>query len=77
VKGNRDHEICSGFNALGQALLAVPGVEEKHVHSLFRFLDTSCCGFLPADEVSDAIYGPMDPAQMRLIQETYEVSSPV
>lgn len=56
-------------------MLPVPGVEEKHVHGLFRFLDTSCSGWLPADEVSDAIYGPMDPAQLQLIQRTYEVNS--
>lgn len=66
----------AGFVPLSQALSALPGVQEQHTHALFRFLDTACAGAVPVEELSDAIYGPLRPAQLGLVQAAFEARPP-
>ena len=57
--------------ALSQAVGALPGVEERHLHALFRFLDTTCTGALPPDNLADVIYGP--PKGEQIVAHAWQV----
>ena len=46
------------------------------MHALFRFLDITCAGAVPVEEFSDAVYGPMRPAQLGLVQAAFEARPP-
>lgn len=53
------HVLRAGFMALSQAVAGLPGVQERHLHALFRFLDTACTGGLAPDNLADVVYGPL------------------
>ena len=72
----KQHERGAGFMALSHAVSPLPGVQDKHIHALFRFLDVHCAGALPPDELADAIYGPPAKAQAELVRYAFQVREP-
>jgi hypothetical protein len=57
--------------ALSQAVAGLPGVEERHLHALFRFLDTGCTGALGPDNLADVIYGA--PSNDQIVKYAWQV----
>ena len=63
----------AGAVQLNDALKQVRGVDEQHVLSLFKHLDTAGRGMLAVADVASAIYGDLSDAQVSLVRQAFQV----
>lgn len=64
----------AGAVQLIDALKQVRGIDEQHVITLFRFLDTGNRGVLAVDELASCIYGPLSASQTALVRRAFQVT---
>lgn len=63
----------AGFVALNAAVGSLPGVQDRHLHALFRELDSTCSGTLPPEHLADAVYGPVNYHEAELVKFAFQV----
>ena len=65
--------LIAGFVALNAAVGSLPGVQDRHLHALFRAFDYACNGTLAPEALADAVYGPGNHQQEELVKYAFQV----